>query len=535
MKYLGDLAEDQVIDFKFSTHQSGGTPITLAGTPAVAVYVENSTTEITSGVTLTVDFDGRTGCHHVRIDTSASASYAVAKDYQVVITTGTVDGVSVVGTVLAIFSIENRFIEADLTKIGGDAQSATDLKDFADAGYDPATNKVQGVVLVDTVTTATDLTNERGKYANGSVWIGPTANTNTVSYVDGITTNPVSTIAAAKTIADALGLRRFHTIRTGTTQLGAAMAGYDFGGEGWSLTTIGGSRDVGGSTFERATLSGGTFAGTSGTIHWFHCEFPVAVSVGVSNFNACTFGDTLTLSEAGSYDFIDCAGIVAGAGTPVFAVPAGTVSLSFRRWAGGIRITGITAGTTISINAVSGSSVTLEGADGDVTVHGMIGTITDSRTGTPTLTQNAMLNRTVLATPTNITAGTITTATNVTTVNGLAANTITAASIASDAITSAKLAADCITAAKIAADAIGSDELAAGAIAKIFTSQMTESYATSGTAPTLAQCLFLIQQSLHEFAISGATRTVKKIDGSTTAATFTFDDATSPTSTTRTT
>jgi len=48
-------------------------------------------------------------------------------------------------------------LEADLTQIGGVAQSATDLKDFADAGYDPATNKVQGVVLVDTTTTNTDI------------------------------------------------------------------------------------------------------------------------------------------------------------------------------------------------------------------------------------------------------------------------------------------------------------------------------------------------------------------------------------------
>ncbi|MCK4625013.1 MAG: hypothetical protein KAV00_06870 [Phycisphaerae bacterium] len=46
---------------------------------------------------------------------------------------------------------------ADLTKMGGVAQSATDLKDFADAGYDPATNKVQGVVLVDTTTANTDM------------------------------------------------------------------------------------------------------------------------------------------------------------------------------------------------------------------------------------------------------------------------------------------------------------------------------------------------------------------------------------------
>lgn len=43
-------------------------------------------------------------------------------------------------------------LTVDVTQIGGVAQSATDLKDFADAGYDPATNKVQGVVLTDAVT-----------------------------------------------------------------------------------------------------------------------------------------------------------------------------------------------------------------------------------------------------------------------------------------------------------------------------------------------------------------------------------------------
>jgi len=48
-------------------------------------------------------------------------------------------------------------LDVSLTEIGGVAQSATDLKDFADAGYDPATNKVQGVVLVDTTTENTDM------------------------------------------------------------------------------------------------------------------------------------------------------------------------------------------------------------------------------------------------------------------------------------------------------------------------------------------------------------------------------------------
>src|SRR3990172_3379247 len=53
-------------------------------------------------------------------------------------------------------------IQVDLTQIVGVAQSATDLKDFADDGYDPATNKVQGVVLVDTLTTYTGNTPQTG-------------------------------------------------------------------------------------------------------------------------------------------------------------------------------------------------------------------------------------------------------------------------------------------------------------------------------------------------------------------------------------
>jgi len=45
----------------------------------------------------------------------------------------------------------------DVVQIGGVAQSATDLKDFADTGYNPTTHKVVGVALVDTTTTNTDM------------------------------------------------------------------------------------------------------------------------------------------------------------------------------------------------------------------------------------------------------------------------------------------------------------------------------------------------------------------------------------------
>ena len=56
----------------------------------------------------------------------------------------------------ADINLASGVVEANLLQMGGVVQSATDLKDFADAGYDPATNKVQGVVLVDTATAVTN-------------------------------------------------------------------------------------------------------------------------------------------------------------------------------------------------------------------------------------------------------------------------------------------------------------------------------------------------------------------------------------------
>lgn len=48
-------------------------------------------------------------------------------------------------------------LEVDLVQMAGEEQSATDLKDFADAGYDPANNKVEGVKLADVSAVNTDV------------------------------------------------------------------------------------------------------------------------------------------------------------------------------------------------------------------------------------------------------------------------------------------------------------------------------------------------------------------------------------------
>lgn len=112
MSYIGDYAEDYAtLNIKFATVKSTGAPTVLSGTPVVKVYKGSATgTESTAGITLAVDFDSVVGLNNVLIDLSSDAFYATGQDYHVVITTGTVDSVSVVGYVVAEFSIENRFM-----------------------------------------------------------------------------------------------------------------------------------------------------------------------------------------------------------------------------------------------------------------------------------------------------------------------------------------------------------------------------------------------------------------------------------------
>jgi len=65
--------------------------------------------------------------------------------------------------------------------------------------------------------------------------------------------------------------------------------------------------------------------------------------------------------------------------------------------------------------------------------------------------------------------------------------------------------------------------------------QLADSVPADGTRPTVAQAIYMIVQFLTERAVVSTTCTVKKVDGSTALMTFTLNDATDPTSITRTT
>jgi len=108
MSYVGDFVLGSTLDTKFTTVNTSGVPTTLAGSPVVSAYPDNSLTELTAGITLTVDFDARTGLHNVRVVATGANGYVTGSNYHLVITTGTVGGSSVVGYVVAEFSLEAR-------------------------------------------------------------------------------------------------------------------------------------------------------------------------------------------------------------------------------------------------------------------------------------------------------------------------------------------------------------------------------------------------------------------------------------------
>lgn len=159
MAYLGDFQLETTFDFKFTTVDNTGLPVTLAS-GEVVVYEDNGTAEITGAETLTLDFDGITGLHNCRIAATDGNGFAVGSEYQVVVSVGTIDSVSAVGYVVGSFSIENR--AALMPTVNG---TRLDVTATGAAGIDWANIEGQGttvdlsatdIQLADTTTTVTN-------------------------------------------------------------------------------------------------------------------------------------------------------------------------------------------------------------------------------------------------------------------------------------------------------------------------------------------------------------------------------------------
>lgn len=217
--YHGDIRLGDTIDIKFTTRQISGAPSTLGSSPVISAYPANSTTQLTAGITLSVDFDSVTGLNNVRVVASGGNGYLTATNYTLVITTGTVNSVSVVGECIGSFSIENRSAlmptTAALTldiSAGGEAGV-----DWGNVGSKTTANALTGTTIA--VTQKVDL---------DTIKTNPVVNGGTITFPSNATLASTTNITAG-TIATVTTLTNLPAIPA--NWLTAAGTAADFGAE----------------------------------------------------------------------------------------------------------------------------------------------------------------------------------------------------------------------------------------------------------------------------------------------------------------
>ena len=493
--YCGDYLPGDTIDFKFTTiRPSTGAPFTLAGTPALSVYKNNSTTQTTTGVTLTVDFDSVTGLNHVRIVTS-DAFYVAGDNYDVVITTGTVDSVSAVGYVVGRFSLAKVAALRPTT-----AGRTLDVSAGGEAGIDLANVGSPNTPLNlsgTTISTSQQVASVSGAVGSVTGNVGGNVVGSVGSVVGTVTAN--TTQLAGQTVTAA-----------GAVTFPATVSSLTAGGVRTELSTELGRIDVATST--RLASSAYTAPPTAATIAdavWDETigDHLTAGSTGAALNAAGSAGDPWTTTLPGSYTGSQAgkilADILVDTGTTLQAevddiqsrLPAALVSGRMDASVGAM------AANTVTASALATDAVT-------EIVGGVWNALVASYTVSGSFGERVLRGKTAQAEVQ---------------VNGNGHVASVLHSSEPDSITVGAFAANSITAAALASDA--ATEIATATL----TTAMTESYRSAGVAPTLAQAAFELIAHMGDSAISGQTKTLKKIDG-TTAKTFTLDSSTAPTS-----
>ena len=435
--WVGDFRLGDTLDLKFCTVSTTGAPTTLAGTPVISAYPGNSTTQLTAGITLSVDFDGVTGLHNVRVAATSGNGYATATNYALVITTGTVGGTSVVGYVVGHFSVENRSAVMPTT-----ATRTLDVSAGGEAGVDWAN--------VGSPTTAVDLS-------------GTTIKTTQKVDVDTIKTNPVVN-AGTITFPTTATLASTTNITAGTVTTAT------------NVTTVNG-------------LAANVITATA-----INADAITAAKVADGTIDAATFAAGAITAAAVADGAIDRATFAADTGLQT--IRSGTCqagsTLSTLVLDAGASATDddykglwayVTGGAGVGqirlISAYTGASQTAS-------------TVPNWKTqpdGTSTFALLPITNVPNVGNSSSI--GNVQTCSAVTTVSGNVGGNVTGSvgSISAGGIAAASFAAGAIDAAAIAANAIGASELAADAVAEIADAIWDEATADHQTAGTTGKAL----------------------------------------------
>ena len=573
MNYVGDFAADETVYLNFASYDSNGASVTLTGlaTSDIEIYKNGGTTQRSSdaGYTVSTDFDTITGIHAISIDTSDNTDagfFAAGNDYVVIVSSVTIDS-QTVSFVAGSFSIENRFMR------GTDNAALASALATVDTNVD--------AILVDTGTSLpadiaalNDLSaaqvNAEVDTAIADAALATAASLATVdANVDAILVDTGTTIPAQITGLNDLSAADVNAeVDTALADIHLdhlLAVDYDPATPPGTATALLNElieSDAGVSRFTVNALENGPTGSGASAESIADAVWDEALS---GHATAGSAGKAVADIEA------DATAVLEDTGTTIPALIAALNDLSAAQVNAEVdtAIADAALATAANLATVDGIVDAIL-VDTATTIPGLIAALNDLSAAQVNAEMDTALADYDGPTKAEIDAG-------LAALNDLSAAEVNAevdtALADYDAPTKAELDAGLAalndpTAAAIA-DAV-LDEATAGhttpgtvgaaivdiladtnelqaddvpgliaalndvSIGDILQTQLTESYAADGVAPTLTQAVMLILQHLTEVELVGTTWTTKKLDGTTTAATFTTDDANDPTSITRT-
>lgn len=241
-----------------------------------------------------------------------------------------------------------------------------------------------------------------GIYDMASVWVDEEAGTSTgtLDGEDATVTNRADDFDNAQTIATSVGLDAIHVQNGNSITLTATINNFNVwsgaiaGSDGWTIAL--GGQDIGRTTFAGATVTG---VGTGVGVCFLNCRIDTATLPPTRTLLSSFIG-TITVGSAGNFQWINCQSGVAGTSAPIVDLGAGigATTMEFRRWSGGLTLNNVQAGDVVSVDVVSGGTITINGSGGDVVVRGIVDAVVDGSGGAVTVTNSATLNQGELAT-----------------------------------------------------------------------------------------------------------------------------------------
>ncbi len=221
------------------------------------------------------------------------------------------------------------------------------------------------------------------------------ANTNTVVGTDGTEINPVSTFAAARTLADALGLKIYYLEGNSDIILAATHVDWEFIGIGSVSDNIVnlGSQDVSRSLFRNLTIEG--IQGGTGRITARDCALqdPGAGATTLHIFaERCGFVNEIEVDTSNNNVFDQCFSLVAGISAPIIIATGAAGTISVRHYSGGLEFKSLSASHNVTWEGIGQVIFNADcNVNANVSVRG-IGAITDNTGGMASLTETSLVN-----------------------------------------------------------------------------------------------------------------------------------------------